>query len=265
MSREADELLERCIEAARAGGDPEVILRAHPDLAEAVRPLAALARELEGFPAEAASPAGLSRLLGKVAAAEAAPAPKRRRRLLRAAIWASAAAAVAILAGWGLVRTAQGALPGDRLYRVKRFGEGARCLLAFVPERKAELRLRFADERLHETYRKHLDGRGLDAALLEQMARETRRALAIAGRLPAARLGGVLEQAAWSFHHQCNMMEELERRVSAEEKAVLAPYAASCRKLCECLQLGPWGDQPGAAEEAVVRLRNLATEGSVEP
>ena len=294
-------MLERCIEEARAGRDPEAILRAHPALADEVRPLAALARELEGLPAAAASPEGLGRLLAKVdsawpsataecqmpdskcqmggeekpsqkrtvpaggGAAGKGPVRPRRRRMVRAAIWVGAAAAVAILAGWGLVSMSQGALPGDGLYRVKRFGEGTRYLLAFTPGRRAEMRLRFGDARLHEAYREHLDGRGLDAALLEQMDGETRRALEIAARLREARLGGVLAQAGWSFQYRCDMMEELERRATPEEKSILAPYVGSCRELSKCLPLGPWGDPPGSAREAVVRLRNLAIEGSAEP
>ena len=257
-------MLDRCIEEARAGRDPEAVLRAHPGLAEAVRPLLALARELEGLPAPAASAEGLSRLLAQVAAEERAAAPRRRRRwALRAAVWAFAASAAAILGGWGLVRMSQGALPGDRLYPIKRFGERTQCLLAFAPEKKAELRLRWADERLREAYREYVDGRGLDAALLGQMAREIRRALNLAVPLPEARLGRVLVQAAWSFQYQCDLMEELERRASAEEKRVLAPFVASCKQLSECLRLGPWGERGGSAAEALSRMRDLVPNSSV--
>ena len=54
------------------------------------------------------------------------------------------------LTGGGTVAASQGSLPGDTLYSVKLFTEDTRTAVAFNPDSKARLQIKFAAERIDE-------------------------------------------------------------------------------------------------------------------
>ena len=54
------------------------------------------------------------------------------------------------LTGGGTVAASQGTLPGDTLYSVKLFTEDTRTAVAFNPDSKARLQIKFAAEKIDE-------------------------------------------------------------------------------------------------------------------
>ncbi len=278
MISQVEELFDRCIEEARAGRDPEVTLREHPEAAKEVRPLLALAGEMARLPAPPPSEVSLAKVFAHLAAelappaadtlkqelergtpvneedprvprpssylgvrggasgktndaAPASPAPVRPRKRflsLRVAGWAAAAVFLILLAGWGMVSASAGALPGDWLYPIKRFTERATYVLTVGPDHRAELRIRFADQRLEEVVRMHRQGSGIDAQLLRAMLDEAIRAFDATDQLPEASRNLVMERATCSCQFRCRMLSELDRTASAEERKALQPFINAC-------------------------------------
>ena len=70
------------------------------------------------------------------------------------------------LTGGGTVAASQGSLPGDTLYSVKLFTEDTRTAVAFNPDSKARLQIKFAAERIDEI-KTILEERGVEVEGLE--------------------------------------------------------------------------------------------------
>jgi hypothetical protein len=247
-----EELLGRCLEAARSGGDPEELLRQHPEVAGEVRPLLALAAELEELPEPAPSMSAMMRTLARLATSTPAAGPARPRiRFFSRAVLARAAAVflcVALL-GWGTVAASSGALPGDMLYPVKLLTERAQFFLTVNTEARAELRIVFSGERLKEALRKHEGGGGIDKALLQSMLDEAQRALDAGPDIPEARRGLFFSRIAYLSDFQKNILEQLKGRVGPEEQQVLTPFIDACSQRCGrmCRMMGCGGRQGGAS------------------
>lgn len=233
MATTVEDILDSCLEAQRRGEDPEAVLGAHPEWAGEVRPLLALAQELERLPAPQPSAEGLARAFARLAA-EAAP--RRRFFLLRRGWLAAAAALIAILACWGIVNSSFAAVPGDLLYPVKRFRERVSYVLTLGPEGKANLHLAFSDERLKEAVRKYQRGRGIDEGLLRAMLASSAAALERAEALPTTARAVFLQKVACSCQFQCRVLGELERSARGEELAAVRPFLEVCHARCRCME-----------------------------
>jgi len=258
MTPAIEDILDRCLEEARQGRDPEAILRQHADVAADVRPLLALAGELEALPAPQPSDGELARLCAHVAVA-AAPAPARRFRRLRRALVAAAAALLLVVSGWVVLGAAGGAVPGDWLYPVKRVAEHTRYALTLAPEKRAELRVARSDERAKEAMLKHRRGEGLDPHLLRAMLVEAAHALDATSALPDASREVMLHRVACSCEFQCQMLDALKQGASPDELKVLKPFMAACDARCTCMEDATGGGDRTATEVAEVagRLREL--------
>ena len=268
MTSRPEDILDRCLEAARSGGEPEAILREHPECADEVRPLLAIAADLGTLPAPAAS---TERVIADLARAIAQPAeaPRPRPRIWRrvASIVAVAMLALA-LAGWGTVSAAADSVPGDMLYPIKRLGERVRYALTVNAEGKAELHIVFADERLREAVQKHGQGGGIDPALLRRMLDHARLALEAGPDLPDRSRGAFVERVAWSCQAQRAALEQLGTQAGPEGRKALAPFLAACDSRCTCLREMK-GCGPGctcgtlsaeALRQRVSRLPDVPTE-----
>ena len=157
MSEKLYEALEVCLNALETGADLGSVLKRFPDLEDELAPILEASQQARilAIPEvpEKAYQRGRMRVL-QHANAMRNPATKPRQR------WAMfsfprlaaslAVAFVLMLSGTGLVRAADTALPGDKLYSVKRTWEDVRLVLSFDPEIRGELEDEFEDERLHE-------------------------------------------------------------------------------------------------------------------
>lgn len=148
-ARKLEELLAGRAPAREAGPGDEVLALA--SLAGQVR------QALEPEAPRPAWVASARRRLDRAFVARRRGATRRRSWLPRLwparPAWAMAAFLLAVLllgTTAGVVQAAEGALPGDALYGVKRSWEGARLLLSLTPEGDAALLADFLDERLEE-------------------------------------------------------------------------------------------------------------------
>jgi hypothetical protein len=157
--------LEVCLQALDQGADVESCLVRYPALADELRPILiaavqARAASVMEVPADVAQ-RGKARVLQ--AAAEmrdqqvAVPARSFWRqkgffgaRFFRLAVTTTLVIAFLLTGGTGLVNASSGALPGDRLYPVKRSWEGVQLAFVFDQQTKTELEHRFDHERLQE-------------------------------------------------------------------------------------------------------------------
>lgn len=157
--------LETCLQALDQGADVESCLVRYPALADELRPILiaavqARAAAVTKIPAEVAQ-RGKARVLQ--AAAEmreeqnAAPVLLFWRkkgffgaRFYRLALTTALVIAFLLTGGTGLVNASSGALPGDKLYPVKRGWEGVQLVFVFNPQTKAELEHKFDHERVQE-------------------------------------------------------------------------------------------------------------------
>lgn len=226
-------LLDRCIEVARSGGDPEELLEQHPDLARDVRPLLALATELGELPEPAVSVAGAMRMLTHLSLESQAP-PKPGIRFFSRAVLSRAAAVFVcvVLLGWGTVAASSDALPGSALYPVKRLTERVQFFLTINGEAKAELRIVFSEERLKEVLQKHGEDGEIDEALLRAMLDEAQKALDAGPSIPEARRGLFFSRVAYLSDFQKKILEQLKDRVGPEEQEALAPFIDACSQRC---------------------------------
>ncbi len=151
---------------------------------EEVRALASLAGEVRrALEPEGPRPGwvtGTGRRLARAFAARRRAAQPRRswlpRFVLARPAWALAAFLLAVLllgTTAGMVQAAEGALPGDALYGVKRSLEEVRLLFSLSPEGDAALLATFLDERLEELERLLEEGRLEDLDLAEAAYLET--------------------------------------------------------------------------------------------
>lgn len=241
MNRQVEEILDRCIHAARSGKDPEAILREHPEAAEEVRPLLQLASALQSLPAPVPRVARMMSAVAKAATEQTrAPAPSRHKRkfiLLRLPVLARAAILLlaALGAGWGTVGAASSAVPGDLLYGVKRLAEQIRFSVTVSPENQAHLLVSFSNERLREVVKKHERGGGIDAELLTRMLDHARDALVAGTGLSAASRNMLAARVASLHRFQGEALEHLEEQVTPQENQVIQSVLQVCRRRCECL------------------------------
>lgn len=240
MKEQPEEILDRCIDVARSDGDPEAVLRDHPEHADEIRSLLQMGRELEALPAPAPSTRAMMSVLARAFAQQPAPpAPARKPRLFlfRPSLWVRVAAVlfVAVAAGWGTVSLTSSAVPGDLVYPIKMLVEDVRYRLAVRPEGKADLHITFADERLKEFLTKHQQGRGVDKQLLQQMLSHTYLALETGAEVPDLERGALIERLSGACRFQMRALQSVSNGLSSDERRLLDPFIQASAKQCECL------------------------------
>ena len=243
MSKQHEDILDRCIEAARRGDDPEKVLQEHPEEAPEVRPLLEMAVELENVsadqPGDDPKMRGLLRAQTRALAEQRASRPKitlfNRPVLVRAA----ALLLVVLALTWGTTTASAGAVPGEWLYPVKLMTERVKFLLTVNDDEKAELRLIFAEERLNEAVAKYNRGQGIDRKLLGEMLETARRALAEGEEIPEAKRPLLVSRARHLSRHHHDMLERMKERATPEQRRELEPYIQKCRRRHQWMDSAP--------------------------
>lgn len=112
------------------------------------------------------------------------PTPSWARRAWSGAVAALITVALVGVTAAGVGGAAASSLPGDSLYGVKELGRNAQVLFAFDPARRAELNLRFAEDRMAEMVALASTGRGVPLDLVESWLENQSRALMYIEQLP---------------------------------------------------------------------------------
>jgi hypothetical protein len=238
-----DDILDRCVEARRAGADPEAILRDHPELADEIRPLLGVASRLEELPSPQPDRAQMRATVAR-AVTESHPEAGRRRGTPRRTWWgripAPARAAVLLFAvlsaGWGTITVSQPAVPGELLYPLKRFAERAQCALALHPEHRAHLHVTLSDARLREAMRMRRLGRRIEPQLLHEMLAHNAQALNVSAGLDSLDRKTLLRRVASAHQYQAETLAELAEDATGEERELLLDCVSQCTQRCRCLK-----------------------------
>lgn len=158
--------LEICLQKLENGVSLENVLALYPDLANDLRPiLQASIKARMSMATSAPSPEvirrGRARLLQRASEMREAKAPSRKRVIpvfQRLALSFGLTAAF-LLSGTGLVGVSASALPGEKLYPVKRTWEDLRLFFTFDKNTRAVVESQYEIERLHEVSELIAEGR----------------------------------------------------------------------------------------------------------
>lgn len=165
MNENLYEALADCLQAIETGAEIESVLKRYPELADELRPVleASVQARLLAAPVipAAAIQRGRARVLQHAARMRESTRSPRRQFVLFPHLAVSLALVFLffILGGTGLVRASGEALPGDRLYPVKRTVEDVRLLLVSSADGREELENEFEQKRLYEINQLLLEGR----------------------------------------------------------------------------------------------------------
>jgi len=160
--------LELCLQELENGADLDSVLTRYPKLASELRPI--LETSVHARRLTAAEPSaqsirrGRSKVLrhaGEMLKAQAKTSRRMIPAFQRLAI-SFALAVTFLLSGTGLLNASASALPGERLYPVKRSWEDVRLLLIFNEQARNIQKYKFEDERLHEVNELLTAGRNED-------------------------------------------------------------------------------------------------------
>ncbi len=235
------------------GKTPEEILRQYPDVADDIRPLLAIACQLQKLPGPSASVSGLIRTMTKLSVQQAGTKTTAKHGKITffgrsVLVRVAAVILIVFIAGWTTVASSAQALPGDILYPIKLFSERVRFFLAIDQENKAELRIVFAEERVKELVKRHSEGGGLNKRLLAAMLNEAKMALDAGLELPEVSRGLLNCRVASLSQFQKYTLEQLEKRASPEEKQDLKAYLDICCLRCCWMQERMGGSEPDLAQ-----------------
>ncbi len=158
--------LEFCLQEVERGADIESVLARFPEHAAELRPILKTAAKARTMTPAEPSPEIVRRSRARVLQhaaelRESQVAPKKRHVIpmfQRLAI-SFALAAIFLLSGNGLLSASASALPGERLYPVKRGWESIRLFFIFDQEARELLKNEFENERLHEVNELLTEGR----------------------------------------------------------------------------------------------------------
>ncbi len=239
------DILDQCIDALRAGRDPEEILRRFPEDAPAIRPLLELLPQFDALPQPQPTIEGLMRTLARSGSAlQTPPAPSRTRRLMANVTRIAAVVALLFIAGWGISAVSSSALPGDFLYPVKLWTERVRFRLALNPADRAELRIVFSEKRLIEAMRRHQRDGKIDPQLLKAMLDEAQKALDETRKLPEPTRDLLHARIADVWEFQGKTLEDWSAKVDPRQKNRLQPFVRMCRNRCGMMRRRRWGRGP---------------------
>ena len=157
--------LEFCLQEMENGADLESVLARFPELADELRPIlktSMLAREMASpEPAQEVVRRSRARVMQYAAEMRESKFVPRKRviPLFQRLALSFTLAAIFLLSGNGLLSASASALPGERLYPVKRGWESIRLFFIFDSEARALLENEFENERLDEANELLAEGR----------------------------------------------------------------------------------------------------------
>ena len=159
------DVLEICLQELENGVSLESILARYPSLANELRPILKASIKARSAAASAPSPEairrGRAKLLQHASEMREAKAPARRRMIpiFQRLALSIGLTATFLLSGTGLVGVSASALPGEKLYPVKRTWEDVQLLFIFNNDARDALEGQFENERLHEVNELIAEGR----------------------------------------------------------------------------------------------------------
>jgi len=266
-----EQALARCLDDLARTGDVEVSLRPYPRWAAQLRPLLEAAQTTQQvYRAVPAPPndltAGRARMLAAAAGQRArygvAPAkPAMASRRLFIPRWAAITLLILmsiIVLGGGIVRAADGSLPGDWLYPVKWTAKDARMALTSDATARAHLAMSFIGERVGEMQALVKTGRPVPDAVVTRMADDVERMLVQAAWTPDADFAGLLTQIAASSRVQVAALEQVRQAASPEIVAGIERAIGVC-------QQGGEAAAAGLRDPQAFRQRYRHQEGTPAP
>jgi len=254
MNRGIEDIVDRCIDLMQEGRTLNQCLLLYPEVADDIEPLLRVARELGQL---AKSVPRQEALDAAVAAAGAAstrmserqrfkrPAGKPESQRSRAGVvafrWVAAAAAVLVLT-IGLSTASARSLPGDLLYSLKLATERVAFVLTTSPDRRAELRLSFADTRLEELVRTAQSEGRINPDLLKRLLNEATLALEDAKPALDDRYREIATRVDAFNTYQKQVFEQLQPVVREDDAELLTRAISVCDERSRWMQRR-WGDR----------------------
>lgn len=240
MNRGIEDIVDRCVDLMQEGRTVEQCLLLYPEIADEIEPLLRIADDLGQLPKPMPRQEALDAALAAAGAAstrasqrrrfrQAAAVPKSPRSRARVVVfrWAAAAAAVLVLT-IGLSTASARSLPGDLLYTLKLATERVAFALTTTPDRRAELRLSFADTRLEELIRiAQADGR-INPDLLKRLLNEATLALEDAKPAPEDRYREIATRVDAFNTYQKQVFEQLLPVVREDDSELLTRAISVC-------------------------------------
>jgi len=242
MSKELETSLDACLDELRRGASPGECLSRYPELRSELEPLLAVASSLEEAPKSEPSAPALREALVRVGAAMPArevrpPAPdsvwQRLRRSLvpQPALVRFAVAGLAVLTVVWLVSAASaGSTSGGFLYPIKLVTERVTFALTAQPDRRAELRLTFADRRLNELISSLQKTGKFDPELLRDALRQAELALDEARPLEDERFDFLLAKLEYFNTYQKDVLENIEPSTPSDHLPSLRKAISLCER-----------------------------------
>lgn len=201
----------------------EALDRTPPDVAPALREALTTARVVRATPRPALSNAAVARIERRALEKFRAQSRHARRPLqFSFARWAIASAVVLalILASTGTVAASASSLPGETLYPIKRFVEGAQLSLASGDKRPA-LHIKFAETRLSEIESLAAEG-DIPPGLVQDLATETEAALTGAPSVPVEQQAETYAAIVSMTDHQQEVLARVLAKAPQPAQAALA-------------------------------------------
>jgi hypothetical protein len=239
MNRDIENILDRCLDLLQEGRTIEQCLHLYPEVADDLEPLLRVAGDLQQLPKAEPRPAALRTALLRVGTvlpsrsdvvqfSQDSGVRRRRRSPVRVAFqWAAAAAAVLVLT-LGLGTASAHSVPGDFLYPLKLATERVAFALTTSPDRRAELRLSFADSRLEELIRTAQANGRIDPDLLKLLLNEATLALEDAKPTSDERYRQLLTRIDAFNTYQKQVFEQLQPAVHSDDTQLLARAISVC-------------------------------------
>jgi len=240
MSEDLQSSLDRCLDLLREGRSVEQCLLLFPEVATDLEPLLRVAADLQRTPKPEPRPEAVRTALLQAGAALPGGAGRRShtpgarlpgrwwppgRKTVRG--WAAAAAAILVLTV-GVGTASARSVPGDLLYPLKLATERVTFALTTGPERKAELRLSFADRRLGELVRTAQDDGRIDPVLLGRLLNEATLALEDATPADDERYRDLLVRADAFNAYQKRVFERLRPTLPPDDSQLLTRAISVC-------------------------------------
>ena len=240
MGRDLERSLDRCLDSLREGRSVEQCLLLFPEVADDLEALLLVAAELNRLPRPEPRPEAVRTALLRAGGALPSRGDSRWRDrgrplsgrqwlpVRKAAFgWAAAAAAVLVVT-LGVGTASARSVPGDLLYSLKLATERVAFALTTGPERRAELRLSFADRRLGELVRTAQDDGRIDPTLLERLLEEATLALEDATPATDERYRDLLVRADAFNAYQRRVFERLRPTLPPDDSQLLSRAISVC-------------------------------------
>jgi hypothetical protein len=234
--------LDMCLEEVLAGSTVEECLARFPEHRSELEPLLLAATQLKALPKAEPRQSALRNALLEMGAA----LPSRKESRIRSGragwhrwgfLWPRPAllrlatiALAFVVAVLGVSIASARSEPGDLLYPLKLVTERVTFALATQPDRKAELRLTFADRRLNELVSSVQKDAALDPELLRALLQQAELALDEARPLPEEQFGVLLSRIDHFNSYQKDVFEQLAPRVADSDTAALNAAISLCDK-----------------------------------